>query len=532
LAEILLGQFRGPGYAPGMDPLFEVTFDRIRTTPRAASKTLYREFRKAILEGRVRPGTRLPPTRRGVEFFGVSRNTTVEVYERLACEGFVVARRGSGTFVADPIPEPATAPARDDQPPHPGRVNPFWLRTEIQSAIGFWRDPPNLQSVAGVGIDFRPGLIDARLFPHDVFRQSMAGQLRRLERRPASLEGAQGNQGNAYLRAAIADHIALTRAVPCHPDDILVTSGAQQAFDLLARVLVRPGETVVALEDPGYPPMRAAFAAAGATLVPVAIDDGGLRLDQLPARVDVICVCPSHQFPLGISMSPERREALLEVARARGAVIVEDDYDGEFRYEGSPLEALRSHAAADVVFYVGTFSKCMLPSLRLGFVVAPSWALRSLIAAKNCCDWYCSIPVQLGVASFIAEGQLARHVRKMRRVYGERRQALTEALQRTLGEWVTPLPSWYGMHLTATGDEAVDFDAVAEAAESCGVKVHTLSRYHFGAPQRAGLVFGYGAVDVAQAREGVRVLHGILTRRGARKSASRPGCSRATLLRG
>jgi GntR family transcriptional regulator/MocR family aminotransferase len=156
-----------------------------------------------------------------------------------------------------------------------------------------------------------------------------------------------------------------------------VTSGAQQAFDLLARVLVRAGETVVAVEDPGYPPMRAAFAAAGARIAPVNVDAEGLIVEDLPPDAGIVCVCPSHQFPLGVTLSAGRRKALLAWARHRGAVIVEDDYDGEFRFEGGALEALRSADAADVVFYVGTFSKCMLPALRIGFVAAPHWALRS-----------------------------------------------------------------------------------------------------------------------------------------------------------
>jgi len=500
-----------------VDPLFEVTFHHIRATPGTAAATLYRELRGAILDGRVRPGTRLPPTRRATRFYGVSRNTAIEVYERLASEGFLVARRGSGTYVATPVPEPAKPPPRDDPARHTGRVNPFWLSRDTTDAIGFWHEGMRAGPAADA-IDFRPGLIDARLFPHDLFRQSMARQLRRLERRPASFESAQGNPGHLGLREAIAGHIALTRAVPCRPADILVTSGAQQAFDLLARVLVRPGRSVVAVEDPGYPPMRVAFAAAGAKLVPVPVDAGGLRVDRLPRTVDIICVCPSHQFPLGVSMPAERRQALLAAARTRGAVVVEDDYDGEYRYEGSPLEALRVQAAADVVFYVGTFSKCMLPSLRLGFLIAPPWAMPSLVAAKHCSDWHCSIPVQLGVASFIADGHLARHVRRMRTVYGERRQALTDAVRGTLGAWLEPVESYYGMHLTAVGDGPTDFDALADAAQARGVRIHSLRRYHARKPARSGLVFGYGATDVAKAREGVRVLHALLASRRTARS--------------
>ena len=294
-------------------------------------------------------------------------------------------------------------------------MNQFWLRPDVTAAMNFWRDPPEAASaVQSSARRFSPG--HGRFAAVSLGRVS-AGQrqaIARLERRPASYKSPQGNQGNYYLRKAIIKHIAITRAVACQAEDILVTSGAQQAFDLLARALVTPRETIVALEDPGYPPMRVAFAAAGAKLAAVGVDDEGLIIEQLPSDVSVICVSPSHQFPLGVTMSMRRRKALIEFARERGAVIIEDDYDGEFRYEGSPLAALRTAEAADVVFYVGTFSKCMLSALRLGFIVAPGWAIKTLTAAKNCLDWHCATPVQSAVAGFIAEGHLTRHVRKMR----------------------------------------------------------------------------------------------------------------------
>jgi GntR family transcriptional regulator/MocR family aminotransferase len=331
-----------------------------------------------------------------------------------------------------------------------------------------------------------------------------------LERKPAALKSAQGNQGNYHLRQAITRHIALTRAVGCQADDILVTSGAQQAFDLLARALVTSGETVVALEDPGYPPMRVAFAAAGARLVPVGIDDEGLIIEQLPPDVGVICVCPSHQFPLGVTMSMRRRKALVDFARRRGAVIVEDDYDGEFRYDGSPLEALRTAEAADRVFYVGTFSKCMLSALRLGFIVAPDWAMQTLIAAKNCLDWHCPTPVQTGVAGFIAEGHLARHVRKMRDIYKRRRRLLLDAFDKDLGEWLEPIPSFYGMHIAAVARASLDLDRVAQALLRNNVKIHAFSRYYLGARTRVGLIFGYGAVDLPEMALGLSLLRKAL----------------------
>jgi GntR family transcriptional regulator/MocR family aminotransferase len=453
----------------------------------------------------------LPPTRKSAAFFGVSRNTAAEVYERLLNEGHVVTRHGSGTYVARKNRAPRPPAVSTDAAPS-DRLNAFWLRADVTASMNFWRDSSDSASTTSKGnpVDFRPALVDSRLFPLDIFRRVSAQQLRRLERKPASYKSPQGNQGSYTLREAITRHIALTRAVACQPEDILVTCGAQQAFDLLARVLVTPHETVVALEDPGYPPMRVAFAAAGAKLVPVGIDEEGLIIDELPPDVGIICVCPSHQFPLGVTMSRRRRKALVDFARKRGAVIIEDDYDGEFRYDGSPLEALRTAGSADVVFYVGTFSKCMLSALRLGFIVAPDWAIRTLVAAKNCLDWHCSTPVQYAVAGFIVEGHLANHVRKMRVIYKRRRQLLLNSLQKELGEWLEPIPSVYGMHIAAVSRARLDLDAVANALLQANVKIHTLSRYYLGPKTKTGLVFGYGAVDLPDMTRGLSLLRKAL----------------------
>jgi GntR family transcriptional regulator/MocR family aminotransferase len=493
-----------------IDPLFEIELDLGLKGSREASRTLYRQLQAAILDGRLPAGAKLPPTRKSAAFLGVSRNTAAEVYERLVNEGHAVTRHGAGTYVAQKTTF-AAPEKREIEPVSEHRLNEFWLRPDVTAAISFWRDRPDAASPRkGASVDFRPAMVDSRLFPLDVFRRVSAKQLRGLERKPASYKSAQGNQGNFHLRKAITNHIAATRAVVCQAEDVLVTSGAQQAFDVLARALVTPNETVVALEDPGYPPMRVAFAAAGAKLVPIGVDDEGLMVAQLPADARIICVTPSHQFPLGVTMSARRRRALLEFARERGAVVIEDDYDGEFRYEGTPLEALRASEGSDVVFYVGTFSKCMLPALRLGFIVAPIWAMQTLVAAKNCLDWHCSTPVQSAVAEFIAAGHLTRHVRKMREVYKQRRQLLLESLHGKFAEWLHPIPSFYGMHI-AVESVSSDVEIVADTLLQQNVKIHALSRYFFGPQTKAGLIFGYGTVDLPEIRRGLSVLRRALT---------------------
>jgi GntR family transcriptional regulator/MocR family aminotransferase len=494
------------------EPFFEIKLDLEPAGSRESSRTLHGELKAAIVDGRLAAGIKLPATRRSIEFFGVSRNTAAEVYERLVTEGHAVTRHGAGTYVAEIIPPRAATTRPSAEQPLRHRINGFWLRPDVTAAMSFWRDPPEAEPLTRKGalIDFRPAMVDSRLFPLDVFRRVSAKQLRGLERKPASYKSPQGNQGNFYLRKAIVKHIAITRAVACEAEEILVTSGAQQAFDLLARALVTPNETIVALEDPGYPPMRVAFAAAGARLVPIGVDAEGLMVERLPPGVRIICVTPSHQFPLGVTMSMRRREALLEFAREHGAVIIEDDYDGEFRYEGSPLAALRAVRAMDVVFYVGTFSKCMLPALRLGFIVAPSWAINTLTAAKNCFDWHCATPIQSAVAAFISEGHLTRHVAKMREIYRARRQLLLSSLRDTLSEWLAPVPCLYGMHVAAEPLTRVDLEAVSAALAQQHVKMHTLSRYFLGPPTRAGLVLGYGTVDLTEIRRGMSMLRAIL----------------------
>jgi GntR family transcriptional regulator/MocR family aminotransferase len=504
-----------------MGPLFELEVTTAAKGSREVSSHLFRQLKDAILDRRMPPGSRLPSTRDAQRLFGVSRNTAQDVYDRLAQEGLVSARHGSGTYVRAVRPElAASSPPAADKPD--GRVNGFWERPDIVSWIGFWHEGSAGSVAAKPVADLRPALVDQRLFPHATFRQVMARQLRRLETNPASSRSPQRNQGNSQLRRAIAEHVGLTRAVPCRADDVIVTSGAQQAFDLIARALVIAGETKVAVEDPGYPPMRVPFAAAGARLVPIPVDGEGILVDAIPSDARIVCVCPSHQFPLGMPMSPARREALLGFARHHGAVIVEDDYDGEFRYDGSPLEALRGNASASHVFYVGSFSKCMLPAIRLGFVVPPAWALPALVAAKNATDWHSSIPVQTAVAGFIHDGHLTRHIRRMREIYRDRRDRLTALLEQRLGGVLTIVPSYYGMHLTAVARPSIDCESVSAALARRGIMIHSLARYFLGPETCSGFILGYAAASFAELESAVDALAEELGASTARTASSSP----------
>lgn len=494
-----------------VEPLFEL---KVTTAPRGSREVashLFRQLKDAILDHRLPHGSRLPSTRAASRTFSVSRNTAQDVYERLALEGLVYSKPGSGTFVRTTASVAGFAP----QPTSlvvPRSGNGFWERSDVKSSIGFWQERSDRVAAPRIVADLRPGLVDQRLFPHPTFRQVMARQLRKLETTVAPSHSPQGNQGNYRLRQAIAEHIGLTRAVRCQTGEVLVTAGAQQAFDLLARTLITPGQTVVAIEDPGYPPLRAPFAAAGARIAPVRVDAEGIVVEEIPADAAIICVCPSHQFPLGMPLSPRRRSALIEFARRTGAAIVEDDYDGEFRYGGSPLEALRGDASEDHVFYVGSFSKCMLPALRLGFVVAPTWAMPALVAAKNASDWHCSSPIQMAVGEFIRGGHLARHIRRVRRTYLGRRDHLVGLIERRLSGMMKIVPSFYGMHISAAVDVDIDCEKVSAAMEARGVMIHSLRRYYLGPAERSGFVIGFAAVDPGSLEAAVTVLGEELAR--------------------
>ncbi|HEY0660234.1 MAG TPA: PLP-dependent aminotransferase family protein [Lysobacter sp.] len=470
-------------------PGFELAIDLPPRGSRDLLHALHQQLRSAIVEGRLQPGLRLPPTRTLAAAVGVSRNTAVATYDLLLSEGYLVARHGAGTYVAQSLPQAPERKASTSANGGDRRLSPPWREpTATPSATP--RKPPRY--------NFRLGLPDHAQFPFDVWRRLATRALRSIAKAPAEYASPQGQPS---LRDAIARHVSFARAVACRADDLVVTTGAQQAFDLLGRILVTPRRTVVAMENPGYPPARTAFETAGARIVPVPVDEEGLRVDRLPEDARVIYVTPSHQSPLGCAMSMRRRAALLEFAQARGAVIIEDDYDGEFRFDGRPLDALQTLDRAGSVFYVGTFSKSLFPAIRLGYVVAPPWALAALIDAKQGADGRCDTLTQETLAAFIAEGHLARHVRKMRQVYGRRRQVLLDGLQE-FGGWLQPVPSAAGLHLAAMFNPATPADAIAEQARQLDVGVQSLRMFYTGKP-RPGLVFGYGTIGESAIAEGL-----------------------------
>lgn len=315
--------------------------------------------------------------------------------------------------------------------------------------------------------------------------------------------------GRQDLRAAIAHHIGISRGVVASADDIIVTNGTQQALDVLARVLLAPGDGI-AVEDPSYGPPRKLFKALGIRVVGVPVDRQGLVVDALPQGVRAVYVTPSHQFPLSVTMTLPRRQELLAWAERNDAAIIEDDYDSEFRFGGRPLEPLQTLDAQGRVVYVGSFSKSMLPTLRLGFLVAPPSLQEALHKAKFVSDWHSSTPMQAALARFIEDGAFARHVRRATATYRKRHEAIANALSTDFADLLELVPSTTGLHLTALakGMSADRISAVAGRAAERGVAVQILSNFAVSAPPRAGLMLGYGAISTDRIGEGLSLLRG------------------------
>ncbi|SDZ07639.1 GntR family transcriptional regulator / MocR family aminotransferase [Amycolatopsis xylanica] len=452
---------------------------------------IYRQLRAAILDGRLRAGDPLPPTRELARRVEVSRNTVSAAYDRLTAEGFLDAHVGSGTFVRD-------GAGRADRPA-PGLPSPL-------RPVEIWDAMPNAPRsfVTTAEFDFRAGVPDLRRFPFDTWRRLVANQLRESAADVLTYGDPQGHPG---LRAAIARQIGLSRGVRAEPDDVLVTGGAQQAIDLVARVLLRPGEHA-AVEDPGYPPPRLLFQTLGARVHGVPVDDEGLVVDAIPPGCRLVYVTPSHQYPIGTAMSLRRRLALLDWGGRNDAAIIEDDYDTEFRYAGRPLEPLHSLDSANRVLYVGSFSKVLAPGLRLGFLVAPPSLRVALTKAKSLADWQTANPIQAALAQFMDEGGFARHVRASRREYEARHDLVRRVLERDFAGLLTPIPSSAGLHVSAFA--SADMRPVVKAARKAGIRLYSLEDFTARKAEVRGLVFGYGAIPLDRIEPGLRLLRRVL----------------------
>ena len=442
---------------------------------RRLTATIYEQVRDAVASGRLRPGDRLPSSRRLAAEHDVSRHTVTTVYGRLVAEGYLEGAAGGGTRVAA-----TTHPGPDGAAVADGRlVTRQALRTLA----------PMVLAPAGP-FDLRLGLPDPRLFPLDEWRRRLTRELRA----PVADLGTTGDPaGEPVLRQAIASWIERSRGVRATPDRVIVTAGAQQAFDLLLTALVAPGD-VVAVEDPGYPRFRDLARLRGAEVVGVPVDAEGLVVDALPPAARVVHVTPSHQFPLGTVMSLGRRRALLAWARAHDAAIVEDDYDSELRFTGRPLEPLHLLDDDGRVVYVATFSKSLSPSLRLGFLVAPRSLATGLGAVRQLVDWHGEPLAQRALAGLLDGGSMARHLHRARRTYAVRREVVLRHAAGDLARLGRVLPSAAGLHVAVELHDGVDEAEVVDRAVAAGIQLDRLGQYAVSTDVRRGFGLSYGTV--------------------------------------
>ena len=456
--------------------------------PRGATRALYDQLRAAIVAGRVAHGERLPATRELARQLGVSRHTVTTVYGRLVAEGYLAGRAGGGTFVSYEV-----SPAPVNQ--HAGlRPRPFVAA-------------PVLTRPARDSIDLRMGLPDPRLFPLVEWRRCVVTALQ-----AAPTGGSPASGGYIELRRAFARWVARSRGVDAHPSNVVVTAGAQHAVDLALRALLQPGDTV-AIENPGYGVVRRLLESLGLRAVPVPVDAEGLVVDAIPPAARLVYVTPSHQAPSGVPMSLRRRQALLHCADQFDLAIIEDDYDSEFRHTARPLEPLFRLDRSGRVLYVGTFSKTMAPSLKVGFVVVPPTVTAAIEALVDQTGSHPALLSQQALHRFVAEGHLDRHLRRARRAYAERHAIVGAFVDELVRDGVARAgpPSHAGLHVTVRLPDGVSEADVITGAREGGVALTSIADSWAGPPEYQALVIGFGRANSAELHRGLQVLRTVLT---------------------
>lgn len=473
-----------------------VGLDRASATPLYLQ--LDRQIRRAVLSGALERGDRLPATRQLALDLGVSRMTVQSTYDQLIAEGFLTATTGSGTFVAEiPVETlPVSSPPSSQRRHHP---------EERLSRRGREISRTGATTRVGMTKPFRPGVPAADLFPLRAWSRLCASALTGMGR---ELFGYGPVGGYPPLRKAIAAHLATARGVNCDPGQVIVTSGAQQAFALSALALLDRGDVAWG-EHPGHTAGRDVLTALGATVIPIPIDSEGLDLNAgraIEENPKLIFVTPSHQHPLGITMSLRRRLELLKFAEDCRAWVLEDDYDSEFRYSGRPLPALQGLDKAARVIYTGSFSKVLYPSLRLGYLVVPPDLVDTFMATQTLLSHGSSYLPQVALSRFMEDGGFATHIRKMRVAYGERQSLLIDSLRRHVSGLLEVQPSQAGMHLLAWLPDGMDDMTTSRNLWAAEVETVPLSIYCSVPYPRQGLLLGFTGVRPAEIDPGVQRL--------------------------
>jgi GntR family transcriptional regulator/MocR family aminotransferase len=439
-------------------------------------RRLYLALREAILAGRVRQ--RLPSTRRLAQDLGISRNSVAAAFDLLQAEGYLAGRVGSGSYVADHLPDQPPVPPG---PARPAPAPPRRLAARCALLPGEAREP-------SLPVPFAMTEAAWEDFPWAVWSRLLARPWRRPK---AGLIGGTDGAGLPALRRAVAELLGASRAMSCSPEQVLITAGAQQALDIACRLLVDPGDQVM-VEDPGYRGTDAAILAAGGAPLPQAVDRDGLLVPPDLCGIRAVQVTPSRNFPLGSILSLPRRLALLQAASAADCWIIEDDFDAEFRFAGRPLASLFGLDREQRVLYAGTFSRTLFPAVRLGYLVVPETLIAPARAVREACDGGMATPLQAALAGFIAEGHYGAHLRRQRLKLAARRQALTDLLVRHLGEVLEVVPTDGGLSLTALFRHPTDDRmAVARLAEA-GVAARPLSSFYRSRGALPGLVMSFG----------------------------------------
>ena len=479
----------------------DLSFELYRSATEPLYRQLYQQLREQILNGAVPPGARLPATRQLANRLSIGRITVTQAYDQLQAEGYVIRRQGAGTHVASDLPLSSACETSQAESTRHITLSK-WGQRVVQSSPGTERRNPTQNSA--IEIDFGFGRSFPHIFPYAVWRSLLA---RYLSTDDVMLSRYGSAAGFHPLREAISDYLAHLRGVHCRAEEVVIVNGAQQALDIIARLLLNEGDEVL-VETPGYTDAFAVFQAHGARLCPLAVDNAGFPVEAIPAGSEarLVFVTPANQFPRGGAMPVERRLALLQWAQQAQALIIEDDYDGALRYEGQPLAALQGLDDTGQVIYLGTFSKVLFPALRLGYVVLPAALLQPFLKAKAIVDRGAPTLTQAAVADFITEGHFERHLRRLRKEYGRHRQTLVAAIEKYLAQHATFAVEPAGLHVMLYLDEELEEGQIVAHAMAAGVRVYAGAPYHLQQPAPPSILLGFSGLSATQIEEGVRRL--------------------------